>query len=494
MSAIRPLATIAILAVLGVFLAMQINKGPKPLASNTSGDWGTGETAPAFDASTTAGGTAGGDAPSFAPPANAAGSYSGFEQEAPQFNGPKVGDQPADDPSSPLAGFPDLPSLPELPENNAGGSDYPSTPLNNQPQGNQPTANNQTAGGLQSGGLPNLPDLPLPENIPDASYPGARSSEAVDSSAASNPYGNGNLPMIEGGPYPVEPSTPIANPNLNGGANGYASQTTPIQAPASTAFDPYSNQPGLTGPANSTSPQMSGAAPGGFDAARGAIESQLQQGDLTSAHRSLTKWYGDPSLTAEQKQEVDLLLSQLAGSVVYSTEHRLAPAHQVQPGETLQSLSQQYGTPAELLGKINGISPTNPVQPGQIVKVIRGPFGAVVDLSKGELALMVDGCFAGRFAATPSGTAVTEGTWRVEQKNVAPGSSPLPAPTRYGSAATPSSSVNREIVMSNGRGQSVTIAEGTPGYGTSGTISVASNDMSDLYDILSVGSEIVVRR
>ncbi|MEM1305217.1 MAG: hypothetical protein AAGG46_09990, partial [Planctomycetota bacterium] len=44
MSTIRPLATIAILAVVGVFLADKINKGPVATVTSES-DWGAGNSA-----------------------------------------------------------------------------------------------------------------------------------------------------------------------------------------------------------------------------------------------------------------------------------------------------------------------------------------------------------------------------------------------------------------------------------------------------------------
>ncbi len=55
-------------------------------------------------------------------------------------------------------------------------------------------------------------------------------------------------------------------------------------------------------------------------------------------------------------QKVETLLSQLAGTVVYSTEHQLEPARVVKPGETLETIAKEYNVPWQLLAKINGFN------------------------------------------------------------------------------------------------------------------------------------------
>jgi murein DD-endopeptidase MepM/ murein hydrolase activator NlpD len=181
---------------------------------------------------------------------------------------------------------------------------------------------------------------------------------------------------------------------------------------------------------------------------------------------------------------VETLLSQLAGTVVYSTEHRLAPPHVVKQGETLEAIAKEYNVPWQLLAKINGVAAPDQVRVGQELKVVRGPFHAIVDLTRNQLTLSVDGRYAGRFAvAAAPGQTISEGEWIVKDKQITPTN-------------------ERAIVL-----QSQTVTPGTPptsltiasapavvSSANGGAIHVAAKDAEDLSDILSVGSQVVIRR
>ena len=100
----------------------------------------------------------------------------------------------------------------------------------------------------------------------------------------------------------------------------------------------------------------------------------------------LTQWYGNSTLSPPESEQVQSLLNQLAGTVVYSNQSCLVPPYVVRSGDTLESIAKQYDVPWQLLAKINGIPASDLVQPGQQLKVIHGPFSAAVDLSKGQMS------------------------------------------------------------------------------------------------------------
>jgi LysM repeat protein len=222
-----------------------------------------------------------------------------------------------------------------------------------------------------------------------------------------------------------------------------------------------------------------------FAASWPAIQAALDRGELAQAHQLLSRWYADPSHTPTDSERVESLLSQLAGTVVYSTEHQLAPAHVVKPGETLESVAKEYSVPWQLLAKINGIAAPNQVRPGQELKVVRGPFSAVVDLGRNQLTLMVDGRYAGKFpVSVVPGQSVSDGQWVVDQK--------LPS-------AEPAIVLRREAASPDATAASpstLTIASGAPsGAATAdSTIQVSAKDAEELSDILSIGSRVVTRR
>jgi hypothetical protein len=205
----------------------------------------------------------------------------------------------------------------------------------------------------------------------------------------------------------------------------------------------------------------------------------LDRGELTEAHKALSKWYGDPSLTPTDAERVDALLSQLAGTVVYSTEHRLAPAYVVKQGETLETIAKEHNVPWQLLAKINGIAAADQLRPGQELKVLRGPFTAEVDLSRNQLTLKVDDRYAGKFpiSVTP-GQTIYDGEWVVGKKSheQAPGRALL----LQGNATTPGAPAPQLVIAS----------EPIPGP----VIKVTEKDAEELSDILSIGSRVITRR
>jgi hypothetical protein len=239
-----------------------------------------------------------------------------------------------------------------------------------------------------------------------------------------------------------------------------------------------------------------------FAAAWPAIQASLDSGELAKAHQLLSQWYGDVSLTPVEAERVETLLGQLAGSVVYSTEHQLEPAYVVKSGETLDTIAAQYQVPWQLLAKINGIPSADALRIGQQLKIVRGPFSAVVELGRSQLTLMLNGRYAGKFPiVVPAGAAVQEGQWLVDQKLVVPSAGVVQ------SAYSPApATVDRAIVLRGeeattgkpaANGPTLTIASGAAPAGLATNppaIRLSQQDAEDLSDILSVGSRVVIRR
>lgn len=427
MSTIRPLATIAVLAALGVFLAVQIQQGGGPVALEE--DWPSADPnldeAPGFDPSQA----------SIAPRSAPLDPFAGVDAMG--------AEAPAAPQTSGAALDPPMPTMPPRAETNTAPviSPPPTTV-----QATPPT----TPAATTDIPVATNDDVPLPANIPVARY----SETAPTEQSTAPPQVSGRVPSLG-------TSTPDLPATQSAGATN--SETIPVQpalptgAPAQTA---------AVTPAST-----------GFEQAWPDIAEALDRDDLDQAHLMLSAWRDDPSLDAGRKAEVDELLAQLAGTVVYSLEHRLEPPHRVQPGESLTSIAQQYGVPWRLLAKINGLATPDAVQPGQTLKVIRGPFSAEVLLGAGELVLMLDGRYAGRFPVLLDGVAANEGSWSVAEK--------------------PSQGAGKSIVLKNAatQGSGVVLTSSPNDHATAqGRIAVASNDAEDLYDILSIGSEVVIRR
>jgi len=265
----------------------------------------------------------------------------------------------------------------------------------------------------------------------------------------------------------------------------------PAAAPPAGSEQPTGDAPPYGG-ATETAPPAAG---GDFAAALDAAHRDLESGQMAEALRELTGWYGNPQLTADQQQQLNALLDQVAGTVVYSTQNVLEPPYEVQPGERLETIGEKYQVPWQLLAKINGIDDPAALQPGERLKVIRGPFQAVVSIDRRELILMTaDNLYAGRFrVGLGAEHPPQEGTFAVSEK--------VENPVYYGreraiGAEDPSNPLGERWI---GLGNSMSIhgtnnPENIGRNDLPGSISLSERDAADVYDILGLGSRVTVRR
>jgi hypothetical protein len=284
----------------------------------------------------------------------------------------------------------------------------------------------------------------------------------------------------------------VGSPVTGGGAAdapafGGAATTPGASIPEldTTATTPVASDPGAAPKATSM-----------FAAARVAFQGALDRGELAQALLLLSDWYGDPSLSPAEAKEVNDLLSQLAGSVIYEgpPAHRLLPAHVVQAGETLESVAAKYDIPWQLLGKINGIPEGTPVQPGYELKVVPGPFSALIDLSERKMTLMLERRYAGQFALEIDPTSnVEEGEWKVDSKPLMPAGGGV-----YGLADAEDRSLLLANVANPTAQTAIVRGPGTADPATQApanrVLRMKANDVGDVYDILSVGSRVTIRR
>lgn len=288
-------------------------------------------------------------------------------------------------------------------------------------------------------------------------------------------------------------------------------QARPATDPFASADAARTSSPSSAGSAAAQRPSPLDGAPGSavatdrpeeeirrtFEAVWESATTKLNRGNLAEAHLVLSEWYGDPRLPPDQNRRLAELLSQLAGTVIYSRQHLLERPYVVQLGDTLERIAQAYNVPWQLLAKINGLRGPNDLQPGQELKVVRGPFHAILDLRRYELVLMLDGRYAGRFPIGVGRDCPTlEGRYVVRGKTLN-----AALPSSNGAEDGSRFSAGRWIDLGNGIGIHGTSETHNIGRTEGrGVIFVAERDIEDLYDILSVGSNssngssIIVRR
>lgn len=316
-------------------------------------------------------------------------------------------------------------------------------------------------------------------------------------------------------PAPAEQSGAAAipftpSPSGGGQAGGEAPRSMPAAVPGDVSNLPANHTEPL--PANSATLPLGTEAsraglsadrptPGGTPSVRpefaafiDAAVKKIEEGGIAEAHESLSAFYANPRLTPEEDRQLTELLDQVAGTVVYSRQHLLEPPYVVQPGESLAQIAEKYEVPWQLLAKINGIRDPERLSPGQQLKVVRGPFDATIRLGRYELTLMLHGRYAGRF---PIGIGrdqpVLEGSYVVKDKMV--------NPTYYGpnqviDANDPNNPLGERLI---GLGNRLSIhgtndPQNIGRTGGPGTIALSARDVDDVYDILSIGSRVVIQR
>jgi hypothetical protein len=239
--------------------------------------------------------------------------------------------------------------------------------------------------------------------------------------------------------------------------------------------------------------------PATFAAAWTTIQPKLAAGKLSEGLQDLTAWHNHPSLTATEQAFVQRVLGELAGTVIYSREHLLAGPYRVGPGERLADIAEKHQVSAELLAKINGLDPQTPLQTGDEIKVVKGPFSAIVDVAAGQLTLLVDGRYAGSFSLADLGsslaTKIRPGD-RVEltvsQKTIAP---IYNGPRGEIDAGQPDNPLGQHLVaLGSELALHGTNPQAARAEQPSGGIRMNAADIAEVYDILTVGSRVIVRR
>ena len=123
------------------------------------------------------------------------------------------------------------------------------------------------------------------------------------------------------------------------------------------------------------------------------IDALIQSGDVVAAHKALSWiYFQQPG----QRAQISKRITRTAGSVFFSPRPHILPAHTIQPGDSLAEIAPRYRVGWQYLARLNGVNP-NKIRAGQSLKVIRGPFRVIVDLSEFSLLVRTKTDFVCRF-------------------------------------------------------------------------------------------------
>lgn len=230
-------------------------------------------------------------------------------------------------------------------------------------------------------------------------------------------------PIGEDRPAPGEPPRPGETP-LNG--------ATKTDAPVATQTDSnVSNSlPSTSSPASMTTPTTSATKSdprGTSESLRELItsgRSALARGDLLAARPRLNQALQRSTDDSEQA-ELRAELAKIAGETVLSgqvfPDDPLTGRYVIQVGDTLEKIASANKIPMELLAQVNRVADKNRIRAGQTLKVIHGPFRAVVDPRKFRLDLYLGDSFIREYrVGLGVDDSTPRGEWRVGTKLVNP--------------------------------------------------------------------------
>jgi LysM repeat protein len=299
--------------------------------------------------------------------------------------------------------------------------------------------------------------------------------------------------MAPAGSMPLEPFPSTSSPAAAGPYASPAGYQNEQAASPWNSAPPAAEAPVAAAPVQP--PQFDAEMQAQFDAIMRAVRTRLDQGQFEEGLQQLSRLYEMTSLPPEQLRQVADLVGQAAGTAIYSRQHVLQPPHVVQPDETLDRIAARYQITPELLARINGLDPRTALYTGQELKVLHGPFSAVVSLERRELVLYVKNLYAGRF---PIGIGQDrpqlEGEYGVQNKVVAPVYRGPDQTTAAG--ADPRNPLGR-YALDLGSGVAIHGTSDPAAIGRTdnrGTICLGDRDLDDVFGILTIGSKVTIQR
>ncbi len=334
------------------------------------------------------------------------------------------------------------------------------------------------------------------ERVPSAAFAPSQSLAEVaaspKTSASKSPFGPARV-EFQG----IRPRNAASQPAENAArpAESAASGTTPdpVKQTASIgaddaidAVDPKPRTSHLAITPQSKTPSTETKASVDFS----TIDQLIIDGEDVEANFQLSNLYWK---RPEIRDQLLKRLSVVAYRIYFAPQPHYMDGHVVQTGDQLENIAKDYDVSWEYLAKLNRTD-AKKIRPGQKLKVIRGPFAAVVDLSDREMTIHSHGHFVARFeVGIGQDSSSPIGTHKVTEKRR--------DPIYYG----PEGVIARDDPQNPLGEYWLDLGDD---YGIHGTIDDASisksefqgcirmknRDIADVYDLLTPDSEVLIRR
>ena len=222
-----------------------------------------------------------------------------------------------------------------------------------------------------------------------------------------------------------------------------------------------------------------------------AAEEKIAGGETMAAHRILSKLYWNHKEFRPQIQEI---IDGTAKTIFFQSQPHFIEPYVIQSGERMEIIAKKYQLSWEYLSKLNRTEPRR-IQVGQKLKVVKGPFAAVVELRDFALTVHLHGYYVKRYPVCigKDGTSPV-GKFTVLNKVENP---PYTGPDgKVISADDPSNPLGeRWIDLGDSYGIHGTIDPDSIGKAESrGCIRMGDREIIEVYNFLVKGSEVVIRK
>jgi len=252
--------------------------------------------------------------------------------------------------------------------------------------------------------------------------------------------------------------------------------------------------PGKPSPQNSSSRSVERASPSFINSESidtEAVEALIEAGRDLDAYQLLTAAY---TQSRSDRPRFQQLLDTVAQRIYFTPQPQTEPPYEIVPGDQLRKIAAKYHMSWQYLSKLNQVDPKK-IRPGKKLKVFQGPFNATVDLSDYELVVFLNGKFVKRYSVgVGKDNSSPIGEFTVKEK--------LENPVYYGpegnvlAADDPKNPLGeRWIDIGNSFGIHGTIEPDSIGKNASaGCVRMLNEDVAEVYDLLTVGSTVVIQR
>ena len=220
-------------------------------------------------------------------------------------------------------------------------------------------------------------------------------------------------------------------------------------------------------------------------------DAKLEEGEILAAHRVLSKLYWNHKEIRSQIQEK---IDNTAKAIFFQSQPHFLEPYVIQSGDRLEVIAKKYQLSWEYLAKLNRTDPRR-IQVGQKLKVLKGPFGAVVELRDFTLTIHLQGYYVKRYpVCIGRENSSPVGKFSVLNKVENP---PYTGPDgKVIAADDPSNPLGeRWIDLGDSYGIHGTIDPDSIGKAESrGCIRMGDREVVEVYNFLVKGSEVAIRK